>query len=149
MNGRFSYRTFFISLYLGSLIPLLVVIGLLVYGIQQRFMVNSTRSRLSEFVQAAVEPVTVTENTLNRLAVSLGDQLRVLGADVFVKDAQGEPVPPPWAPAPGWMTASTSKPWPAARVPIRKYRQAKPTGWCTWPPSWMTLASRWARWKPA
>lgn len=101
MNGRFSYRTFFISLYLGSLIPLLVVIGLLVYGIQQRFMVNSTRSRLSEFVQAAVEPVTVTENTLNRLAVSLGDQLRVLGADVFVKDAQGEPVPPalgtgPW-----------------------------------------------------
>lgn len=101
MNGRFSYRAFFISLYLGSLIPLLVVIGLVVYGIQQRFMINTTRSRLSEFVQAAVTSVSVSENTLNRLAVSLGDQLRVLGADVFVKNAQGQPVPPalgtgPW-----------------------------------------------------
>jgi two-component system OmpR family sensor kinase len=101
MTGRFSYRTFFISLYLGSLIPLLVVIGLLVYGIQQRFLLDTTRSRLSEFVQAAVESVEVTQSTLNRLAVRLGDQLRVLGADVFIKDAQGDPVPPalgtgPW-----------------------------------------------------
>jgi two-component system, OmpR family, sensor kinase len=101
VSGRISYRGLIIVLYLGSLVPLLVVMGLLVYGIQQAFLINDTRSRLNEFVQAAVEPTTVTGDTLSRLAVSLGDTLRVLGADVFVKDAEGNPVPPalgtgPW-----------------------------------------------------
>ncbi len=101
MSGKISYRGLMITLYLGSLVPLLVVMGLLVYGIQQAFMINNTRNRLNEFVQAAVESTTVTGDTLTRLAVSLGESLRVLGADVFVKDAVGNPVPPalgtgPW-----------------------------------------------------
>jgi two-component system OmpR family sensor kinase len=75
--------------------------GLLVYGIQQSFMLNNTRNRLSELVQATVESTEISGDTLTRLAVALGDSLRILGADVFVKDAQGQPVPPslgtgPW-----------------------------------------------------
>jgi two-component system OmpR family sensor kinase len=101
MKGYFSYRTLIISLYLGSLIPLLVVMGLLVYGIQQAFMVNNTRTRLEEYVRATVSSTTITGDSLTRLAINLGESLRVLGADVFLKDANGNPVPPslgtgPW-----------------------------------------------------
>lgn len=101
MNVRFSYRTLIITLYLLSLIPLLVIMGLLVYGIQQAFMINNTRNRLSEYVQATVAETEITGDSLTRLAINLGDSLRILGADVFVKDAQGQPVPPalgtgPW-----------------------------------------------------
>jgi two-component system OmpR family sensor kinase len=64
-------------------------------------MLNNTRSRLSEFVRSTVESTNATGDTMTRLAIELGDALRVLGADVFVKDASGNPVPPalgtgPW-----------------------------------------------------
>jgi two-component system, OmpR family, sensor kinase len=98
---RLSYRVLIISLYLGSLIPLLVMMGLVVYGIQQTFILNNTRSRLSNSVSTVVESTTITGDNLNRVAIALGEALRVLGADVFVKDAQANPVPPslgtgPW-----------------------------------------------------
>lgn len=101
MRTRFSYRTLIISLYLGSLIPLLVLMGLLVYGIQQTFLLNNARNRISELVQSGIQDSNVTGDNLTRLAVSLGDTLRVIGADVFLKDVQGRPVPPalgtgPW-----------------------------------------------------
>lgn len=102
---RFSYRTLIITLYLGSLIPLLVLMGLLVYGIQQSFMLNNTRSRLSEFVRSTVESTSATGDTMTRLAIELGDALRVLGADVFVKDAAGNPVPPALGTGP-WLDAA-------------------------------------------
>ncbi|MFN2196385.1 MAG: sensor histidine kinase [Anaerolineales bacterium] len=102
---RFSYRTLIITLYLGSLIPLLVLMGLLVYGIQQTFMIENTRNRLSEYVRTTVEATTATGDTMTRLAIELGDALRVLGADVFVKDAAGNPVPPALGTGP-WLNAA-------------------------------------------
>lgn len=96
-----SLRDLLILLYLGALIPLLVLIGLVVYSLQQRFLMNDLRDRLVGFVAADVG--TMEGNDLTRLAVTLGEDLRVLGADVFVQDAQGKPVPPALGTGP-WMS---------------------------------------------
>ncbi|HMN61692.1 MAG TPA: hypothetical protein PJ988_15080, partial [Anaerolinea sp.] len=95
-----SFRILAITLYLGSLIPLLVLVGLVVYRLQQSYLLNDTRSRLVNFVRAGVADQP-TQADLSLLAVRLGERLRVLGADMFVKDAAGAPVPPalgtgPW-----------------------------------------------------
>jgi two-component system OmpR family sensor kinase len=71
-----------------------------VYRTQQNFLITETRDRLTGFVQAGVSSLTPGADLTN-LSVALGEHLRVLGADLFVKDATGRPVPPalgtgPW-----------------------------------------------------
>jgi two-component system, OmpR family, sensor kinase len=94
-----SLRNLLILLNLGAIIPLLVIIGLVVYSLQHRFLLADARDRLVGFVSADVSAM--TDRDLTRLAVALGENLRVIGADVFVKDQNGKPVPPalgtgPW-----------------------------------------------------
>lgn len=100
MTGRISFRTLISALFLGSLIPILVLVGLVVYQLQHDYLVSDARSKLISFVRADVESLTSDAN-LSVLAVTLGEKLRVLGADLFIKDADGKPVPPalgigPW-----------------------------------------------------
>jgi hypothetical protein len=99
-KSRLSFRGLIVLLYLGTLIPLLTLIGLVVYRTQQNFLITETRDRLTGFVQAGVSSLTPGADLTN-LSVALGEHLRVLGAALFVKDATGRPVPPalgtgPW-----------------------------------------------------
>jgi CHASE3 domain sensor protein len=55
MRSRLSFRGMIILLFVGSLIPLLVMVGLVVYRLQQVYLVNESQSRLVEFVQTDVE----------------------------------------------------------------------------------------------
>src|SRR5512136_2529648 len=100
MKARLSFRGLIVLLYLGSLIPLLTLIGLVVYRSQQNFLITDAHDRLTEFVRAGVTSV-APGTDLTTLSVLLGEHLRVLGADLFIKDANGRPVPPalgtgPW-----------------------------------------------------
>lgn len=105
---RLSFRNRLVLLYMLALLPLLLVTGLVVYSLQQNYLINEARNRLVEFVRVDVEAQTGPD--LTRLAVALGGDLRVLGADVFVKNATGAPVPPalgtgPWLPESDHSTA--------------------------------------------
>ncbi len=100
MKPRLSFRWLIIFLFVGSLIPLLVMVGLVVFRLQQNYLVNEAQRRLRNFVQADVEQY-ASETDLTSLAVNLGEHLRVLGADMFIQNASGNPVPPalgtgPW-----------------------------------------------------
>lgn len=100
MKAGLSFRGLIVLLYLGSLIPLLALIGLVVYRLQQNSLINDAQERLTEFVRADVAS-NAPGADLTDLTVLLGEHLRVLGADLFVKDAGGRPVPPalgtgPW-----------------------------------------------------
>jgi two-component system, OmpR family, sensor kinase len=100
MKARLSFRSLIVLLYLGSLIPLLTLIGLVVYRSQQTFLITDLHERLTEVVRADVTSLPPSTDLTN-LSVLLGEHLRVLGADLFVKDADGSPVPPalgtgPW-----------------------------------------------------
>jgi two-component system OmpR family sensor kinase len=100
MKARLSFRGLIVLLYLGSLIPLLTLIGLVVYRTQQNFLITDTHDRLTEFVRAGVTSVQPGTD-LTTLSVGLGEHLRVLGADLFIKDVDGRAVPPalgtgPW-----------------------------------------------------
>ena len=100
MKARLSFRGLIVLLYLGSLIPLLTLVGLVVFRMQQNFLITDAHDRLTEFVRADVTAL-APDADLTNLAVLLGERLRVLGADLFVQDAEGRPVPPalgtgPW-----------------------------------------------------
>ncbi len=100
MRTRLSFRGLIVLLYLGSLIPLLTLVGLVGFRMQQDFLLTDARDRLIEFVRADVTEL-APDADLTNLAVQLGEHLRVLGADLFVQDAEGRPVPPalgtgPW-----------------------------------------------------
>ena len=100
MRARLSFRGLIVLLYLGSLIPLLTLVGLVVFRMQQNFLITDAHDRLTEFVRADVTAL-APDADLTNLAVLLGERLRVLGADLFVQDAEGRPVPPalgtgPW-----------------------------------------------------
>lgn len=100
MKIRLSFRVLIILLFVGSLIPLLVMVGTLVFRLQQVYLQNEAQKHLIDFVQAGVEQY-VSGADLTSLAVNLGEHLRVLGADMFIQNASGNPVPPalgmgPW-----------------------------------------------------
>ncbi len=100
MKDGLSFRGLIVLLYLGSLIPLLALIGLVVYRLQQNSLITDAQERLIEFVRSDVTSIAPGED-LTDLTVVLGEHLRVLGADLFVKDSSGRPVPPalgtgPW-----------------------------------------------------
>lgn len=100
MKRQPSFRGLIMLLFIGSLIPLLVMVGLVVYRLQQVYLVNETQRRLIEFVHTDVEQF-AQDIDLTLLAVNLGEHLRVLGADMFIQNASGNPVPPslgtgPW-----------------------------------------------------
>ncbi len=104
MKKGVSFRALIIALYLGSLIPLLVAVGLVVYRLQQTYLLNDTRTRLVEFIRTAVAEQPAQAD-LSLLAVQLGSRLRVLGADMFIQDAAGAPVPPALGTGP-WLDES-------------------------------------------
>ena len=101
MRRAISFRGLIMLLYIGSLVPLLVLVGLVVYRLQQTYLLNDARSRLLDFVRADVEGLP-PDADLTILAVNLNERLRVLGADLFMKDASGSPVPPALGTGP-WM----------------------------------------------
>jgi len=113
MRSRLSFRGLIILLFIGSQVPLLVMVGLVVYRLQQSYLVNEAQSRLIEFVQTGVEQY-ASDADLTVLAVNLGEHLRVLGADMFIQNAAGSPVPPslgtgPWLDNAAHQTARNSK----------------------------------------
>jgi two-component system OmpR family sensor kinase len=113
MRSRLSFRGMIILLFVGSLIPLLVMVGLVVYRLQQVYLVNESQSRLVEFVQTDVEKY-ATDTDLTVLAVNMGEHLRALGADMFIQNTTGSPVPPslgtgPWLDNVAHQTARESK----------------------------------------
>ena len=113
MKVRLSFRWLIILLFVGSLIPLLVMVGLMVYRLQQAYLVNEAQRHLVDFVQSGVEQY-VSDTDLTTLAVNLGEHLRVLGADMFIQNASGNPVPPslgtgPWLDAAAHQAARDSR----------------------------------------
>jgi two-component system OmpR family sensor kinase len=100
MKLRISFRGMIIFLFIGSMIPLLVIVGLVVYRLQQTYLINEANRRLTEFVQADVQQFAAEED-LTFLAVTLSEHMRVLGVDMFIQNAAGSPIPPslgtgPW-----------------------------------------------------
>ncbi len=113
MRIRLSFRLMIILLFIGSLIPLLVTVGLVVYRLQQVYLVNETQRRLIRFVQTDVEKYAI-DSDLTVLAVNLGEHLRTLGADMFIQNSAGDPVPPalgtgPWLDNASHQTARDSR----------------------------------------
>src|SRR5512139_2658221 len=104
MKFRLSFRGLIVLLFVGSMIPLMVMVGLVVFRLQQAYLVNDAQKRLIDFVQAGVAQYT-TDASLTVLAVNLGEHLRVLGADMFIQDANGNPVPPSLGTGP-WLDTS-------------------------------------------
>lgn len=92
MKARLSFRGLIVLLYLGGLIPLLILIGLLVYRSQQNIFMTDANDRLTEFAPVGVTSL-APGTDLATLSLDLGEHLRVLGADLFIKDADGRPVP--------------------------------------------------------
>ncbi|MEJ2599291.1 MAG: hypothetical protein P8Z00_13230 [Anaerolineales bacterium] len=104
MKAHLSFRGLIILLFVGTMIPLLITVGLVVFRLQQTYLVNEAQNRLVSFVQAGVEQY-VRDTDLTVLAVNLGEHLRVLGADMFIQDARGNPVPPSLGTGP-WLDAN-------------------------------------------
>jgi two-component system OmpR family sensor kinase len=104
MKIRLSFRGLIILLFLGIMIPLLVMVGLVVFRLQQAYLIHEAQSRLMDFVQADVEHYS-SDTDLTALAVNLGEHLRVLGADMFIQNASGNPVPPSLGTGP-WLDAT-------------------------------------------
>jgi signal transduction histidine kinase len=104
MKPRLSFRGLIILLFVGSMIPLLVMVGLVVFQLQKAYLISEAQRRLIDFVQAGVE-LYASDTDLTILAVNLGEHLRVLGADMFIKNASGNPVPPALGTGP-WLDAA-------------------------------------------
>jgi two-component system OmpR family sensor kinase len=107
MRFKLSFRMMIILLFISSLIPLLVTVGLVVYRLQQVYLVNETKNRLMEFVQTDVERYAI-DSDLTFLAINLGDHLRTLGADMFIQNNAGLPVPPSLGTGP-WLDNTAHK----------------------------------------
>jgi two-component system OmpR family sensor kinase len=105
MRSHLSFRGLIIFLIVGIMIPLLVMVGLVVYRLQQDYLVNEAQTRLIEFVQNDVKKFSSSSN-LTSLTLSLAEHMRVLGADVFVQSAAGRPVPPSLGTGP-WLDNAT------------------------------------------
>lgn len=104
MKIHLSFRGLIILLFVGCLIPLMVLVGLVVFQLQQAYLVDEAQRHLVDFVQAGVEKY-VSDTNLTLLAVNLGEHLRVLGADMFIQNASGNPVPPSLGTGP-WLDAA-------------------------------------------
>ncbi|MBN1246275.1 MAG: hypothetical protein JXC32_01395, partial [Anaerolineae bacterium] len=103
MKGRLSFRSLILILFVGGMMPVLIAVGLVVYRLQQSYLINEAERRLVQIVQAGVEQHTA-EDDLTVLAVRLGEPTRVLGADLFVQDPSGAFVPPALGTGP-WLSA--------------------------------------------
>ena len=58
MKFRLSFRGLIVLLFVGSMIPLLVMVGLVVFRLQQAYLVNQeAQKRLIDFVQAGVRAI--------------------------------------------------------------------------------------------
>lgn len=95
-----SFRTLLTGLLFVGFIPLLLLIGLIVYGFQRTYLMEQAKSQLSSFIRVEIENLDPNSN-LSLLAVQTGERIRPLGADLFIKDKDGNPVPPalgtgPW-----------------------------------------------------
>jgi len=70
-----------------------VIVGLIVFHIQQTYLLEETQTRLVSTVQSSVKNY-VNSTDLTVLAENLSEQLRAMGADMFVQDAAGNLVMP-------------------------------------------------------
>ena len=113
MKTRLSFRSLVIFLFVGFLILLLVLVGVLVFRLQQAYLLNQAQSQLIDFVRAGVEEYSADED-LTVLAVNLGENLRMIGADLFIQNSDGKPVPPslgtgPWLDDPSHQIARDAR----------------------------------------
>lgn len=116
MKSRLTFRGLIFFLFIGTLIPLLVVVGLLVYRLQQAYLLDVAQRYLINFVQAGVEQFSA-DSDLTLLAVSLSESFRVIGADLFVLNAAGNPVPPSLGTGP-WLEIADHQAVQASRQSI-------------------------------
>ena len=114
MKSQLSFRALVIILFVGTLIPLLLIVGLLVFRLQQTYLLNDAETRLVNVVREGVEQY-AGGNNLTTLAVNLGEDLRVLGADMFIQNAVGAPVPPSLGTGP-WLDSAAHQDIRASRT---------------------------------
>lgn len=93
MKPSISFRRLILLVYIITIIPLLAGVGLIVFRLQQTYLVEDIQNRLVNTVQTGVKNY-VQGPDLTVLAQNLGEQLRAMGADMFVLDAQGNLVMP-------------------------------------------------------
>jgi len=113
MKPRLSFRWLIVLLFVGGMLPLQATVGLVVYRLQQSYLLRGAERRLTSLVGAGVEAY-AGEGDLTVLALALGETLRPLGADLFVQDAEGGPVPPslgtgPWLDSEAHAQARSSR----------------------------------------
>ncbi len=114
MKTRLSFRGFIILFLIGTMVPLLVMVGLVVFRLQQTYLVKEAQNRLVSFVQAGVARFS-NSTDLTLLAVNLSEHLRVLGADMFLQDVNGNPVPPSLGTGP-WLDSASHEEIRVART---------------------------------
>ncbi|MHB9031799.1 MAG: sensor histidine kinase [Anaerolineae bacterium] len=107
MRRRLTFQELIILLFVGSLVPLMVSVGLVVYRLQQTYLITASQKNLVEFVQGGIKRY-ANKSELTTLAVNLGANLRVLGADLFIQDANGLPVAPSLGTG-SWLDASENQ----------------------------------------
>jgi signal transduction histidine kinase len=100
MKSRLSFRGNIIFLFIGSMVPLLVFVGLVVYGLQRISLLDRAETNLADVVGADIKQVQ-SEADLSQLAANLSAHLRTLGADVFLMSNNGSLIAP----------SLGSKPW--------------------------------------
>lgn len=116
MKRRLSLRTLLVLLFVGVTIPVLIVVEFLVYRLQQSYLLNDAERRLVGVVRSGVAQH-AGEDSLTVLALSLGEPMRVMGADLFIQDADGKPVPPALGTGP-WLSAD-------AQATVREERRSR------------------------
>ncbi|MGC9346503.1 MAG: sensor histidine kinase [Anaerolineae bacterium] len=102
MKHPLSFRSMIMLLFVAGMMPVLISVGLVVYRLQQGYLLRESEQRLVRTVESEVAQYT-GDSDLTVLAVSLGESLRVLGADLFVQDPGGAPVPPAFGTGP-WLS---------------------------------------------
>lgn len=92
-RSRLSFQELIFLLFIITIIPLLVTVGLVVFRLQQTYLVGETQKRLVASVGSSVKNY-VNSADLTILAENLGEQMRAMGADMFVFDVDSNLVTP-------------------------------------------------------
>ncbi|MHB1354419.1 MAG: sensor histidine kinase [Anaerolineae bacterium] len=113
MRSQLSFRGLIILLYIGTVIPLLAIVGTVVYGLQRYTAISETQSLLIDLVTADASQVT-GDSDLTSLAENLGAHLKALNADLFIRNTDGNLVKPalganPWLDAAAHQAVLASK----------------------------------------
>jgi two-component system OmpR family sensor kinase len=93
VNTTFSFRRRLITLYVGSVIPLIILLGVVVHFEYRAFLIAEHQTTLHDLLRALVSPVYArTPDSLTRLAEVVDTQLRGTDFHAIVLDSQGQPI---------------------------------------------------------